>query len=384
MNSRQKNLLLIFFALTFFILLFIFRVKKDMVDFEVNYKAGKRLQMAETLYRVEDGHYMFKYLPSSAFLYIPLSLLPLNTAKTIWYFTTIFCSLCLFYISYKLIPLEKRKNSYMLIFPAIILAKFFFREIDLGQINTLVITILLVMIWIMSHPKNTTSSQNQTYAGLLWGFSIALKPYSVIFLPYFIVRKKWKSLLSGFCFLLFALFIPVIYYGFQGNIIVLKEWFSTLSQSTPNLFTTWDNISIIAFFMKWSGNQILSIVLYGITIGLIAFILLFIILKGKNVTTPYVLECSILLILVPLVSPLGWDYNLLMSILGIMLIIFNFSSFPKFWRIILIINFSIISLSIYDIIGRDLYGKFMSLSILTINFLIITGYLMYLRFRNSC
>jgi hypothetical protein len=34
--------------------------------------------------------------------------------------------------------------------------------------------------------------------------------------------------------------------------------------------------------------------------------------------------------------------------------------------------------------GRDLYARFMSWSVITINFLILTGYLMHLRFRKIC
>ncbi len=73
MHSHWKTALRVILMIFIFMLLFLFRVKNDMIDFEVNYEAGKRLRLAETPYRFEDGHYMFKYLPSSALLYLPLS-----------------------------------------------------------------------------------------------------------------------------------------------------------------------------------------------------------------------------------------------------------------------------------------------------------------------
>jgi hypothetical protein len=211
-----------------------------------------------------------------------------------------------------------------------------------------------------------------------------LKPYALIFLPYFLLKKKWKSLLSGLGFLFLALLIPAAFYGWRGNIIILREWISTLSRSTRALLDSQDNISIIAFFMKWTGDRNISLLLSGLVIAILAFLVLAVILKGRKINRASVLECSILLIIIPLISPLGWDYTLLMSVLGVTVIIHNFPGYSKFWRGILVFNFLIITFSLYDIMGRDLYARFMSWSVITINFLILVGYLTYLRFRKIC
>jgi hypothetical protein len=381
---KRKKLLLILFAFIILLSLFLLKVKEHMIDFEVNYKAGKRLRGAESLYQVEDGHFMFKYLPSSALLYVPLSFLPLNVAKAIWYFVVAFCLCSLVYVSNKILPSEERKSVYLLILPPLILAKFFLRELHLGQINALVTMILVFMIWFLIYEKNTMPSQKDIYVGFLWGVATVLKPYALIFLPYFLLKKKWKSLLTGVGFLFLAFLMPAAFYGFRGNIIILREWISTLSRSTPALLNSQDNISIIAFFMKWTGNRNISLLLSGLVIAILAFLVLTVILKGRKINRASVVECSILLILIPLISPLGWDYTLLMSVLGVTIIIQNFSGYSKFWRGILVFNFFIITFSLYDIIGRDLYVRFMSWSVITINFLILIGYLMYLRFRKIC
>ena len=354
-----------------------------MIDFEVNYKAGKRFRAAESLYQVEDGHFMFKYLPSSALLYLPLSFLPLNAAKAFWYFLVVLCLCSLVYVSNRILHLKK-KSVYLLIFPPLILGKFFLRELHLGQINALVTVILLFMIWFLISEKKALPSHRETYAGLLWGLATALKPYALIFLPYFLLKKKWKTVLSGLGFLFLALLVPSVFYGFRGNMNLLKEWISTLSRSTLALLNSQDNISIIALFMKWTDNQNISLLLSGLVISLLAFLVLTVILIGRKLDRASVLECSILLILIPLISPLGWDYTLLMSVLGITIIILNFSGYSKLWRGVLVLNFFIITFSLYDVMGRDLYAVFMSRSVITINFMILVGYLMYLRFRKIC
>lgn len=367
-----------------FLLLFLFRVKNDMVDFQVNYEAGKRLRLAETPYRFEDGHYMFKYLPSSAFLYLPLSYLPLDLAKGIWYFFIILCSLALIRLSFLLVPSTTEKSKWLMVIPPLILIKYFLREIDLGQINTVVTLILLIMAWYLDRQTNERSHNEDIYAGLLWGLAVALKPYALIFLPYFLLKGKWRILLSGMCILSIAIFTPSLYYGLKGNFIVLNEWISTLSQSTPTLLTTWDNISIIAFFNKWTGDSNLSLVLTVIFLSVLAFLVLLLMILGKRLEKAAILECSVLLILIPLASPLGWDYNLLMSILGIMIVVHYFPYYTKIWRIVLVCNFLIIFFSVYDIIGKDLYSTFMSLSLTTLNFLVLIGYLAFLRLKKIC
>jgi len=384
MRLKRKKLLLILFAFIILLSIFLLKVKEHMIDFEVNYKAGKRLRGGESLYQVEDGHFMFKYLPSSALLYLPLSFLPLNAAKACWYFIVVFCLCSLVYISNKILPSEKKKPVYLLILPPLILAKFFLRELHLGQINALVTMILLFMIWFLMHEKNTMPSQKDMYVGLLWGVATALKPYTLIFLPYLLLKKKWKSLLTGLGFLFFALLIPAAFYGWRGNINILREWISTLSRSTKALLDSQDNISIIAFFMKWTGDRNISLLLSGLVIAILALLVLTVILKGRKINRAAVLECSILLILIPLISPLGWDYTLLMSVLGVTIIIHNFSGYSTFWKGILVFNFFIITFSLYDIMGRDIYARFMSWSVITVNFLILIGYLTYLRFRKIC
>jgi hypothetical protein len=383
-SSRRKIALFMLLGFLFFTSLFLIKVKDGMEDFEVNYKAGKRLIWGETLYRFEDEHFMFKYFPCSALLYVPLSYLPLPAAKAIWYSLVVFCSVSLFYFSHKLAASSPKKDGFLIALPPLILARYFFREIELGQINALVTLILVLMIWLMSSEEEEASRKKEFFSGCLWGLATALKPYAFVFFPYFIIKRKWKAVLSGIVFVVLALLLPSLYYGFKGNLRVFQEWYSTLSQSTPRLLSTWDNISLIGFFTKWTGNQALSIILAGFVIGILGLLILILILKGKSVPRAEVLDSSILLICIPLISPLGWDYTLLMSVLGVTILVYNIRDFSGFWRIVLVLNFFIIAFSIYDIMGRRLYGRFMTWSIPTLCFLLIIGYLASLRIKKTC
>ena len=68
---------------------FIYRAGPKMPDFDVYWKIAARASNAEPLYRTDDGHFQFKYLPAFAVLVIPVGLLPLATAKLLWFATSI-------------------------------------------------------------------------------------------------------------------------------------------------------------------------------------------------------------------------------------------------------------------------------------------------------
>lgn len=377
-SLRKKTVFLICLVSVFFLLLFLIKIKNEMKDFEVNYEAAKRLKWGETLYRASDEHYQFKYMPFSSFLYLPLTSLPLSTAKACWFFLIAAATSLLVHFSNRTVGIESRSGIFFFL-PALLLAKFLLRELQLGQINSVVTLILLMMTRCLAQKNGST--RRAVCPGLLWGLAAGLKPYAFIFFPYFVVKKKWISLASGLGFLLLAFLAPSLFYGLRGNIIVHKEWISTLSKSTPTLLRTQDNVSIFAFFSKRTPNQDLSLLLTGAVLGCLALLIFFLIHKGKEIQHPSILECSALLVCIPLVSPLGWDYTFLMSILGLTIILKFFNKFSLFWKCFLAFNLSVISLSLYDLVGQKIYSVFMSWSVLTINFLILLGYLSYLRIK---
>ena len=354
-------------------------MKNEMVDFEVNYRAAQRLRQGETLYRASDGHYQFKYMPFSAFLYLPISFLRLSSAKALWYGIVLLSSMLVFFLTLKLLRLGKKKSLIVGLFSFLIMARYFFRELQLGQINALITFLLLLMVWPLAQEKGLP---NRRFAsGIFWGLATALKPYAVIFFPYFILRKKGRALASGVLVLILAFLAPAIFYGLQGNFEVLDEWQSSLRASTPYLFSSQDNISIIGFFTKWTGRQDVSWAIYLIAMAALGGLVLFLFLRKVKASEPILLECFLLLALIPLISPLGWDYTLLSSTPAVMLILVHFDKFRFFWKAVLFLNFAIIALSLFDILGRRLYSSFMSWSVITVNFLILIGYLAYLRIK---
>ncbi len=366
-----------------FVVLFVFRIGGEMADFEVNYKAGRRLWLGETLYRAADEHYQFKYSPFSALLYLPLSFLPLQAAKAIWYVLTLVCLGLSLHFSSKLVASDAQKRGVLMALSGAILAKFLIRELELGQINALITALLLWMAWILSREEDGLSISRQIFAGLLWGIAAALKPYALIFLPYFLLKKRWTVLGIGGLFTACSLFLPTAFYGFPGNLVVLEEWASSLSRSTPSLLNSQDNVSLLAFLAKWTGNPGLSTRIYAVVLVCLALLVLVFVRKGNKLASPFIIEAALLLALIPIISPLGWDYTFFIAVLTVALVVHDFRFFPRPARIVLGLNFLVIALSIYDLLGRRLYASFMTASVLTVNFLILVAALFRLRFAGQ-
>ncbi len=367
-----------------FLAIFLVKAKNEMADFEVNYKAGHRLAMGETLYRTSDSHWQFKYSPFSAFLYLPLSFLPLPVAKALWYILILASMGCILVLT---TGMASSLSSLSPFGPALlavfVLAKYLLRELQLGQINALITAILTVMIWLLVRDEPASSRRRAWLAGLLWGLATALKPYAVIFLPYFALKKKGRLLAAGFLTIAATLLVPAGFYGFRGCFNVIGEWGSTLARSTPILYASQDNISLIGFFIKWTNHVLLSYILYAASVALLAVLTLLTIFRGKRLSKPILLEGALLLLLIPLVSPLGWDYTFLSSYAAVVLILIGWRAFPKPARVLLAVNFAIIALSIYDLLGRQTYAVFMSWSVLTVNFLVVAVALIMLRWKRT-
>jgi hypothetical protein len=181
-------------------------------DFEVYYKAACRLINSENLYRhPEDGHYIFKYSPVSALIFIPFTLFSFGIAKIIYWLFLTGVILLNFHISVRLLFPEiglksnaKRINVLYLV-SALIVALHFLRELHLGQVNYLLMFMYVLVLFSLVKQKVITAS-------ILLSLSLFIKPFGLIFLPYLLYRKKFKALfMVGISTVVWA-FTPLLFY----------------------------------------------------------------------------------------------------------------------------------------------------------------------------
>ena len=172
-------------------------------------------------------------------------------------------------------------------------------------------------------------------------------------------------------------------YGWAANLHLLGDWWTTVRTSTaPNLLNQ-DNVSLAGMFTKWMGPDSAAPTLTLLAIALLVGLTGIVIAARAGLPAPEPLEAALLLTLIPLISPQGWDYVFLIATPAVMLIIDRLSLLPRGLRIATIGAIAVVALSIYDVMGREAYAAFMASSAITLCFLVEIAALITLRFRRA-
>src|SRR5260370_20526350 len=106
-GARTRPLLAVL-AVVSLVAVFTTRVSRKMPDFDVYRTAAARAFAAEPLYRADDGHFQFKYLPAFAIFAAPLSLAPAAAAKRAWFALSAILMLVLLALNLRPLPELRR------------------------------------------------------------------------------------------------------------------------------------------------------------------------------------------------------------------------------------------------------------------------------------
>ena len=94
---------------------------------------------------------------------------------------------------------------------------------------------------------------------------------------------------------------------------------------------------------------------------------------------PVAFSIATLLLLIPLCSPQGWDYGLLVSTPAVMLILTRHSRLGRPWQVASGVALVVMGFSLFDVMGRPAYASFMALSIISVCALALVATLVRLR-----
>ena len=364
-------LLIAAFAVTIYVV----RIHQEMVDFEVYRQAAGRSMRAENLYRPEDGHYQYKYLPAFAFAMTPFALVEDRVARLAWYALS-FGLLCAFIRwSAHAVP-ERRLPAGVLMASAIILVgRFYGRELNLGQTNILFgFTLMGALIAAESGARRTS--------GALVALGVFVKPYALILLPWLWVVAGVEGVLTAAAVLVSGLLMPALAYGWSGNLAQIAGWYRTVTDtSAPNLLAK-ENISFATGWAKWIGVGPLAARLALATSAAALLLAGLVMTRRRAVREPAALEFGLLMLLIPLLSPQGWDYVLLIATPAVMLLVDRTREMGVIWRVTTAVALVAIGFTIIDLLGKPAYNWTMQISLLTICATLLAASLAHLRWRN--
>jgi Glycosyltransferase family 87 len=350
------------------------RSRRDFWDFEVYRTAGIRALAAEPLYRADDGHYQFKYWPAFAFAMIPFGFINPEAGKVVWYALSV--GLVALFLRQSISALPDRRSTVRVLtwWTLLLTGKFIVIELVNGQTNAL-LGVLIVMALIAVQQKRLGA------AGVIIAVAAFVKPYALLLLPWLAVAAGAHAMAGATATLVAGWLLPAVWYGWQTNLDLLAAWSHTVVGTTPENLMLAENISFATMWAKWIGvGPVASAMAAVTTVAALAAAGVLWWLR-RRVAEPAYLEVSFLLVLVPLISPQGWDYVLLLGTPAIVCLVDRFRSSPVPWRLVTVTGFVLTSFTIFDLMGRTLYFTLVDASGVTIGALLLLSSLAGLRAR---
>ncbi len=373
LRSSLRSILL--FVLIVAGLYSLLRLKRsELVDFVVPRTAAARFVAHETLYRPDDGHYQYKYLPAFAAVMVPFTWMSRRVGEVTWFALTVAMTWAFFRLSVAALP-ERRRSERALIWLGLLMTgKFLVKELAFGQFN-LPLGLLLIGAVIAAQHRRGFAAAAAIAAGVF------VKPYALVMVPWLAWTLGWRPIIMFSMVLVAGLALPAVSYGWNGNLVQLHEWYRTVSETTaPNLLAP-ETISFASMWAKWiqpgplASRLAMASVVVAVAAGLAVMS------WRRRVTEPNYLEGGYFFVLVPLLSPQGWDYVLLLGLPAYICLVDRFRDLSLAWRGATLLGFFLTSFTIFDLLGRTLYVELMRLAGVSVGAVLIAVCLIHLRWR---
>jgi hypothetical protein len=346
----------------------------ELVDFAVPRTAAARFLSKEPLYRPEDGHWQYKYLPTFAQLMIPFTWVPKEVAEVTWFALTMTMTWAFVRLSLTALPARRRSARALVWLTLLLTGKFLVKELALGQFNLPVALLLLGAV--------IAAQQGRRYAaGVSIAAGVFVKPYTLVLLPWLAWTLGWRPFISFGLVVAGGLLLPAVSYGWNGNLTLLHEWYRTVTATTEPSLLSPENISFASMWTKWIGSGAaaaglaLASAVGAVTAGL------FVMSQRHQVAEPNYLESAYFVVLIPLLSPQGWDYVLVLALPAYMCLVDRWRELSPSWRAAALAGFLLTSFTIFDLLGRPLYVLLMRLAAVSVGAVVVAACLIRLRWQ---
>jgi hypothetical protein len=348
--------------------------RTELVDLAAPRRAAARFLAHETMYRPDDGHYQFKYLPAFAPLVVPFLWVSKDVGEVTWFAVMVAMIWAFVRLSLAALP-DRRRSARLLVWLTLLLTgKFLVKELVMGQFNLPLALLLLGAVIAAQRGKRFS-------AGAFVAAGVFIKPYALVMVPWLAWTQRWRPFVTFGLVLAVGLLLPAATYGWNGNLNLLHDWYRTVTDTTaPNLWTE-ENISFASMWAKWigSGPAAQGLALASAVVAVGAGLVLM--SRREHVAEPNYLEGAYFFMLVPLLSPQGWDYVLLVGLPAYMCLVDRWHDMSPLWRATALVGFFLTSFTIFDLLGRTFYAFLMRWDMVSVGAVLLAACLVHLRWR---
>jgi hypothetical protein len=270
---------------------------------------------------------------------------------------------------------DRRLSERVLVWLTLLLTgKFLVKEFVMGQFNLPLALLLLCAVIAAQHGRGFA-------AGASIAAGVFVKPYALVLVPWLAWTLGWRPFVVFALVLAGGLLLPAATYGWDRNLTLLHEWYRTVTETTePNLLLP-ETISFASMWAKWiqPGPAAAGLALAS-AVGAVAAGL-FVMSRRQHVAEPNYLEGAFFFVLVPLLSPQGWDYVLVLALPAYMCLVDRWRDLSPAWRAAALMGFLLTSFTIFDLLGRSLYTLLMRVAAVSVGAVLVAVCLVQLRRR---
>jgi len=347
---------------------------REMVDFDVYRTAAARAVAAQPLFRLDDGHYQYKYFPTFALVLAPFAWLPKALAEAVWFALSVGMAAWFVRMSLLAVPGRRLSDNTLIWLSLLLVGKFLLTELACGQTNLLFGVVLLSAALAAQRGRPLA-------AGVLVGAGVFIKPYALVFVPW-LAWACGAGALAAFSGVVAAgLLLPAAVYGWSGNLDLLLGWYRIVTTSTAHTLLGHESISLASMWGKWWRPEAAPLALIAASSVAVFAMAGAAAVVRRRVRSPEGLEYAALALIVPLLSPQGWDYLLLLGLPGYMCLVDRWPDTPWPWRAVMVGGLAVTSFAIYDVMRRPLYMFVVNNGVTTLGALAIFACLLRLRWR---
>ena len=161
-----------------------FAATYNAIDFHIYMWGGQAVLHDTRLYLVLAYGHWFTYSPFAAVVFVPMAALPLAAARVLWDLASVAALAYSLALILKLAGWRTSRLTVAGVTAAAIVLDPVYQTLFLGQINLILLALILTDVWRVSRGRN---------AGLGVGIAAAIKLTPAIFIVFFLLARKTKS-----------------------------------------------------------------------------------------------------------------------------------------------------------------------------------------------
>ncbi len=287
------------------------------IDFKAYYIAADMLRQGRDFYDVEQqsqevlarglplNESFYIYPPLLAILFVPLTILPMDTAALVWFFLNMILYGASLLVLWKALGLGRLSRNLPLLWTLAFLFPPALYTIYKGQVNILLLLLLALTYWLHS-------MGSQRLAGVALGVATMVKIIPVFLLPYFAWRRQYTVCLATIATIALIGIVGILVVGLGPHLTYVSSVLPSLAEPRPNP----SNQSLGGFFSlllidnPYSDNLAHDEALWKAAVvassALLVVAVIFALWHCRSSTISVDLEFSFVIATLPLLANIAW------------------------------------------------------------------------------